>query len=42
LTAHGGNPMHMGRNAAVYEALIMLTRMVVRVSGRMTTTGVAA
>jgi hypothetical protein len=34
LTAHKGNPMLMGRNAAVYEAMTMLTRMVLRVSDR--------
>ncbi len=35
LTAHKGNPMLMGRNAAVYEAMTMLTRMVLRVSDRL-------
>ncbi len=35
LTAHKGNPMLMGRNAAVYDAMTMLTRMVLRVSDRM-------
>ena len=35
LSAHDGNPMDMGRNAGVYEAMIMLTRMVVRVSDRL-------
>lgn len=34
LTAHKGNPMLMGRNAAVYDAMTMLTRMVLRVSDR--------
>lgn len=41
LTAHQGNPMAMGRNAAVYEALTMLTRMVNRVSGRLSTSTAA-
>ena len=27
LTAHKGNPMLMGRNGAVYEAMTMLTLM---------------
>jgi hypothetical protein len=36
LSAHKGNPMLMGRNAAVYDAMTMLTRMVLRVSDRMT------
>ena len=35
LTAHKGNPMLMGRNAAVYDAMTMLTRMVLRVSDRL-------
>jgi hypothetical protein len=35
LSAHKGNPMLMGRNAAVYEAMAMLTRMVMRVSDRL-------
>ena len=34
LTAHKGNPMLMGRNPAVYDAMTMLTRMVIRVSDR--------
>jgi hypothetical protein len=38
LSAHDGNPMEKGRNAGVYEAMIMLTRMVVRVSDRMSST----
>jgi len=37
LTAHKGNPMLMGRNAAVYDAMTMLTRMVLRVSDRLAT-----
>jgi hypothetical protein len=35
LTGHKGNPMLMGRNPAVYDAMTMLTRMVLRVSDRM-------
>ncbi len=34
LSAHDGNPMLMGRNAAVYEALSLLPKMVLRVSNR--------
>jgi hypothetical protein len=34
LSAHNGNPMLMGRNAAVYEALSLLPKMVLRVSTR--------
>lgn len=35
LTAHNGNPMSMGRNAAVYEALTSLSRMTMRFEQRM-------
>ena len=41
LSAHDGNPMDMGRNAGVYEAMIMLTRIVLRVSDRMSHTAAA-
>jgi len=34
LTAHKRNPKLMGRNAAVYDAMTMPTRMVLRVSDR--------
>lgn len=34
LSAHNGNPMDMGRNAGVYEALSLLPKMVLRVSNR--------
>lgn len=35
LSAHKGNPMTMGRDAGVYDAMTMLSRMVLRVSDRM-------
>lgn len=34
LTTHKGNPMHMGRDAGVYEALSLLPKMVMRLSSR--------
>ena len=36
LSAHNGNPMHMGRNVAVYETLTLLPKMVLRLTGRVT------
>lgn len=35
LSAHSGNPMLMGRNAAVYETLALLPKMIIRLTGRM-------
>lgn len=38
LSTHKGNPMHMGRDAGVYEALSLLPKMVMRLSSRVSTT----
>lgn len=37
LSTHKGNPMHMGRDAGVYEALSLLPKMVMRLSSRVST-----
>jgi hypothetical protein len=34
LSNHNGNPMHMGRDATIYDALASLTKMVVRLTKR--------
>lgn len=34
LSNHNGNPMHMGRDATIYDALALLTKMVVRLTKR--------
>lgn len=38
LTNHNGNPMHMGRDATIYDALASLTKMVVRLTKRVEAT----
>jgi hypothetical protein len=35
LSSHNGSPMNMGRDAAVYDTLSLLPKMVLRLAGRL-------